>query len=218
MTKRTIEWRKTENPVAYPEAVSFMEERVQGIIEERAPETIWLLEHPALYTLGTSARPEELLDANNLPVFQAGRGGRYTYHGPGQKIIYVMVDLRKGKRDIRAFVQSLEAWIIATLGRFNIKGRCYPERIGVWVERDQKREDKIAAIGIRIRRWVTFHGIAINVAPDLEHFKGIVPCGITNHGITSFEDLGVTASMDEVDIALKETFKDAFPNIGKIAS
>ncbi|MCI0599900.1 MAG: lipoyl(octanoyl) transferase LipB [Beijerinckiaceae bacterium] len=206
------EWRVTEGLVPYDEAVAFMEARVAAIAAGSAPEMVWLLEHPPLYTAGTSARAADLLDAR-FPVHKTGRGGQFTYHGPGQRIIYVMLDLNRRKPDLRAFVYALEEWIIATLRIFNVNGERRADRIGVWVPRPDKprgpcgeaAEDKIAAIGIRLRRWVTFHGIALNVAPDLSHFSGIVPCGISaSHlGVTSLRDLGVEASMSEVDQGLR---------------
>lgn len=194
----------------YGEAVVWMEARVAAIASGEAPECVWLLEHPPLYTAGTSAQESDLLVPARFPVYRTGRGGQYTYHGPGQRVAYVMLDLRRRGSDIRAFVCALEDWIIATLARFGVTGERRPGRIGVWVPRPELgpgREDKIAAIGVRVRRWVSFHGIAINVAPDLEHFSGIVPCGVRDQGVTSLADLGVAAGMDEVDAALKATFR-----------
>jgi lipoyl(octanoyl) transferase len=200
-----IDWLVSDAPVAYPAAVAFMEDRVEAIRAGRAPEAIWLLEHPALYTAGTSARPEELLDAAALPVFPSGRGGRYTYHGPGQRVAYVMLDLRRRGGDVRAFVHALEGWVIASLARLGVHGERRCDRIGIWVERGGGREAKIAAIGVRVRRWITFHGIAINVDPRLDHFAGIVPCGIAEHGVTSLADLGIDATLADVDAALRAT-------------
>jgi lipoyl(octanoyl) transferase len=210
----SAEWRVSKGLVPYAESVAFMETRVAAIAEGQAPELIWLLEHPPLYTAGTSAREADLLKAR-FPVHKTGRGGQFTYHGPGQRVIYVMLDLNRRKPDLRAFVCALEEWIIATLSRLGVEGERREGRIGVWVARPERprgaggeiAEDKIAAIGIRVRRWVTFHGIALNVAPDLTHFSGIVPCGISaaHLGITSLRDLGLQASMGEVDRALRET-------------
>jgi len=215
MTADGIEWRISDHPVAYPEAVAFMERRVQEIRAGQAPETVWLLEHPPLYTAGTSADPSELLAPGRFPVYPTGRGGRYTYHGPGQRIAYVMLDLTKRGQDVRRFVCDLEDWLIAALGRFNVKGERRPGRVGIWVDLARRggkpgSEAKIAAIGVRVRRWVTFHGVALNVDPDLEHFTGIVPCGIAEHGVTSLLDLGQTATSMDADLALRETFAEVF--------
>lgn len=207
-----IEWRLSDAPVAYQAAVAEMETRVATIRAEAASELVWLLEHPPLYTAGTSARPEDLLDPGRLPVYRSGRGGQYTYHGPGQRIAYVLLDLdtlERG-RDIRCHVWRLEEWIIAALTRFNVKGERRDGRIGVWVIGHDGREEKIAAIGVRVRHWVSYHGVALNVDPNLEHFRGIVPCGIAEHGVTSLAVLGITASMSEVDIALRATFDEVF--------
>jgi lipoyl(octanoyl) transferase len=214
-----LEWRVSDKLVPYADAVAFMEARVAAIAQGQAPELIWLLEHPPLYTAGTSAREADLLDAR-FPVHKTGRGGQFTYHGPGQRVIYVMLDLTRRKQDLRAFVCALEEWIIAAIKTFGVTGERRDGRIGVWVARPENprgangdiAEDKIAAIGIRVRRWVTFHGIALNVAPDLTHFSGIVPCGIlaSHLGTTSLRDLGVQASMSEVDLALRETFAPIF--------
>jgi lipoyl(octanoyl) transferase len=209
-----VAWRISDAPVAYPEAVAAMEERVAGIIEGRADELVWLLEHPPLYTSGTSARTEDVRDAR-FPVFATGRGGQLTYHGPGQRVAYVMLDLRRRKPDVRAFVGDLEEWIIRTLAAFNVRGERRSDRVGVWVRRPDKgadAEDKIAAIGVRIKRWVTLHGIALNVEPDLTHFSGIVPCGIADarYGVTSLMDLGLPVTMADVDVALKENFRAVF--------
>ena len=207
------EWRISDAPVPYEEAVREMEERVAAIAEGRAPELVWLLEHPPLYTAGTSAEERDLVDPERFPVFQTGRGGQYTYHGPGQRVAYVMLDLKRRKPDVREFVGDLEKWLIATLAEFNVTGELRQGRVGVWVRRPDKgfnSEDKIAAIGVRIRKWVTFHGVSLNVDPDLDHFTGIVPCGISQHGVTSLADLGITAAMSDVDIALKRTFAEVF--------
>ena len=215
-----MEWITTEGLTPYEDALAFMEARVAAIAEGRAPECIWLLEHPPLYTAGTSAKPADLTDPDRFPVFQARRGGQYTYHGPGQRVIYVMLDLNRRGRDVRCFVQALETWVIAALAEFNVTGLIREGRVGVWVERPDKprgpggalAEDKIAAIGIRLRKWVSFHGISINVEPDLEHFSGIVPCGITDHGVTSLVDLGLPVTMGDLDAALKATFAETFPD------
>ena len=215
----SVEWRVSDALVPYTDAVAFMDARVEAIKAGTAPELVWLLEHPPLYTAGTSARAMDLLEAR-FPVHKSGRGGQFTYHGPGQRIAYVMLDLNRRNPDLRAFVCALETWIIAALGTFGVKGERRNGRIGVWVARPDKprgpggdtAEDKIAAIGIRVRRWVSFHGIALNVAPDLAHFSGIVPCGISaaHFGVTSLHDLGVAAGMGEVDAALRETFEPIF--------
>jgi lipoyl(octanoyl) transferase len=205
-----IEWRFSDVPVPYPEAVAFMEQRVAAIRAGTAPECIWLLEHPPLYTGGTSADPKDLLDPERFPVYQTGRGGQYTYHGPGQRVVYVMLDLKTRGADIRGFVHSLEEWLIRTLGRFVVKGERRDGRVGIWVDRGGGREDKIAAIGVRVRHWVSFHGIALNVDPELAHFSGIVPCGISRHGVTSLWDLGLTPTMDDVDCALMASFAEVF--------
>jgi lipoyl(octanoyl) transferase len=208
-----VEWIVSEGQVPYPDALAAMRARAAAIAEGTAPEAVWLLEHPPLYTAGTSAEPKDLLDPDRFPVYDAGRGGEYTYHGPGQRVAYLMLDLRERGRDVRCLVRGLEGWLIDTLGEFNITGERREGRIGVWVRRPDKgfaREDKIAAIGVRVSRWVTFHGIALNVSPDLSHFGGIVPCGITDQGVTSFEDLGQLVSMPEVDSALKAAFEHRF--------
>ncbi len=209
-----VEWRVSDSLVPYEDAVAAMEARVAGIAAGTAPEQVWLLEHPPLYTAGTSANRADLLDAR-FPVFESGRGGQMTYHGPGQRVGYVMLDLKKRGPDVRRFVASLEEWIIRTLARFNVRGERREDRIGVWVRRPDKgegHEDKIAALGIRIKQWVTLHGIAINVEPDLTHFSGIVPCGVSTarYGVTSLADLGIHVSMAEVDMALKGTFAELF--------
>ena len=192
----------------YPEAVAAMEARAEAIAAGAAGEQVWLLEHPPIYTAGTSARDEDLLEAR-FPVFRTGRGGQYTYHGPGQRIGYVMLDLKRRKPDVRAFVFDLEQWLIETLAFFNVKGERRQSRVGIWVVRGD-REDKIAALGVRIRRWVTFHGISLNVEPDLSHFSGIVPCGVSDHGITSLADLGIPVSTADVDVALQQAFRKVF--------
>jgi lipoyl(octanoyl) transferase len=203
-------WRIAPRPVEYDVAVAEMSARVTAIAKGREPELIWLLEHPALYTAGTSAKSGDLLDPDFLPVYQTGRGGQYTYHGPGQRIVYVMADLDRRGRDLRLFVQTLEAWIIATLALFDITAMRIKGRVGVWVARPDKgpdRFDKIAAIGIRVRRWVSFHGISINLDPDLDHYRAIVPCGILDDGVTSIADLGHKVAMSELDMALRSTFE-----------
>ncbi|MBI2585812.1 MAG: lipoyl(octanoyl) transferase LipB [Rhodospirillales bacterium] len=210
-----VDWRISDRPVAYPDAVRFMEGRVDEIFRGAAPEMVWLLEHPPLYTAGTSADDAELLDPGRFPVFRTGRGGRYTYHGPGQRVAYVMLDLRKRNNDVRGFVRDLEQWVIRALARFNVIGERHDDRVGIWVRRGAphnpaSRDDKIAAIGVRVRRWVTYHGVAINLEPDLDHFTGIVPCGIEGAGVTSLWDLGITATMPELDSALMATFADVF--------
>jgi lipoyl(octanoyl) transferase len=210
MERGGVEWRHSNQPVAYDEAVALMEQRIAEIRDGSAPELVWLLEHPPLYTAGTSARPEDLLDPARLPVFKSGRGGQYTYHGPGQRIAYVLLDLDHRGRDLRCHVWRLEEWIIKTLARFNVKGERRHGRIGVWIGRPDGHDDKIAAVGVRVRRWVTYHGVALNVAPDLDHYRGIVPCGIdpasSGHGVTSLARLGIPASMTEIDAALHATF------------
>ncbi len=204
-------WQIFDWLMPYEQTVGAMKDRADAIARGEAREAVWLLEHPPLYTAGTSARPEDLRQPDALPVFAAGRGGQYTYHGPGQRVAYVMLDLRERGRDIRCFVNALEGWIIDTLAAFNIKGERREGRIGVWVARPHLgREDKIAAIGVRVSRWVSFHGISLNVAPNLSHYDGIVPCGITEHGVTSFEDLGHLISMPEVDSALRTAFEARF--------
>ncbi|WP_291338116.1 lipoyl(octanoyl) transferase LipB [Albidovulum sp.] len=215
---RMVEWRTSEGLVPYEEALAFMEARVAAIAAGEADEMVWLLEHPPLYTAGTSARAEDLTDPGRFPVHAAGRGGQYTYHGPGQRVAYVMLDLNRRGRDVRAYVRKLEDWIIAALAEFNVKGEVRPDRVGVWVVRPDRpaaadgapREDKIAAIGVKLRRWISFHGIAINVEPDLSHFEGIVPCGISEHGVTSLVDLGLPVTMADLDLALKAGFARVF--------
>jgi lipoyl(octanoyl) transferase len=207
-------WAVSAAPVGYAEATAAMEARAEAIAAGRAGELVWLLEHPPLYTAGVSAKPDDLLQPDRFPVFQSGRGGQFTYHGPGQRVAYVMLDLTARRRDVRAFVLALEAWIIRALARFNVEGEVRSGRVGVWVQRSAAltpaREDKIAAIGVKLRRWVSFHGVSLNVEPDLSHFEGIVPCGVTEHGVTSLVDLGLPVSMDEADAALKAAFAEVF--------
>lgn len=208
-----VAWAVSRGLIPYEPAVAFMEARAAAIAAGEAAEMVWLLEHPPLYTAGVSAKPEDLLDAGRLPVFRSGRGGQYTYHGPGQRVAYVMLDLRARGRDVSAFVCGLERWIKTALAQFNIEGRIRPGRVGVWVERKGvgwSREDKIAAIGIRLRKWVSFHGVSLNVEPDLSHFEGIVPCGIREHGVTSLVDLGLPVTMEDADAALKAAFESQF--------
>jgi len=202
------EWRVAGGLTPYPDAVAFMEARAAAISEEKAQELVWLVEHPAIYTAGTSAKAEDLLDAR-FPVFKSGRGGQYTYHGPGQRVGYVMLNLKRRKADVRAFVHDLEQWLIGALAQFDIKGERREGRVGIWVVRGV-REDKIAAIGVRVRRWVTFHGVSLNVDPDLSHFSGIVPCGVSDHGVTSLHDLGLPVTLADVDVALKKSFAKVF--------
>ena len=212
-----VEWIISDGLTGYDEAVAFMEARVAAILDGRAGEAVWLVEHPPLYTGGTSARPADLLDAR-FPVHATGRGGQYTYHGPGQRIAYVMLDLNRRGRDVRRFVADLEAWIIAALAEFGVRGEIREGRVGVWVARPDKpplpdgamREDKIAAIGVKLRRWISFHGVAINVEPDLGHYSGIVPCGISGHGVTSLVDLGLPVGMADLDLALRNSFSPIF--------
>jgi lipoyl(octanoyl) transferase len=207
-------WAVSSGLVAYPQAEAVMEARANAIAEGAAGELVWLLEHPPLYTAGVSAKPADLLDPQRFPVFRSGRGGQFTYHGPGQRVAYVMLDLTARGRDVRAFVQSLQAWIIEALALLGVRGGVREGRVGVWVERvapgGQAREDKVAAIGVKLRRWVSFHGVSLNVDPDLGHFGGIVPCGVTAHGVTSLADLGATASLGDADAALKEAFVAIF--------
>ncbi|GAA6196150.1 lipoyl(octanoyl) transferase LipB [Pseudophaeobacter arcticus] len=213
-----VEWITSDRPVDYDEAIDFMETRAAEIAAGTAPECIWLLEHPPLYTAGTSARIEDLTEPDRFPVYTSKRGGQYTYHGPGQRVVYVMLNVAKRGHDVRRFVQELEAWVILALAEFNLTGHIRAGRVGVWVERPDKprradgglSEDKIAAIGIRLRKWVSFHGISINVEPDLEHFGGIVPCGIQEHGVTSLVDLGLPVTLSDVDVALKRSFYEVF--------
>jgi lipoyl(octanoyl) transferase len=213
-----VEWVVEERPVGYEDAVAEMEARVAAIAAGEARERAWLVEHPPLYTAGTSARDEDLVEPDRFPVFRSGRGGQFTYHGPGQRVAYVMLDLNRRVPDLRRYVAALEAWLIATLAEFNIRGERREDRVGVWVRRPDKApsfpggvaEDKIAAIGIRVRRWVSFHGVSLNVEPDLSHFSGIVPCGVSQHGVTSLVDLGMPVTMPEVDHAMRRTFETVF--------
>jgi lipoyl(octanoyl) transferase len=205
-----IEWRISDRPITYPEALAAMEERIEAIRAGRSAELAWLLEHPPLYTAGTSARPEDLLAPDRFPVFVAGRGGQYTYHGPGQRIVYLMLDLQRRRPDLRAYVWRLEEWVIQTLRQFDVRGERRSGRIGIWVVKPDGAEAKIAAIGVRVRRWVTFHGLAINLRPELDHFAGIVPCGIRGFGVTSFADLGLATSMTQLDDVLIRTFPAVF--------
>ena len=210
---RAVEWIVADGETPYPQALAAMKTRASAIAEGRADEAVWLIEHPPLYTAGTSATSGDLLAPDRFPVYEAGRGGQYTYHGPGQRVAYVMLDLRERARDVRCLVQGLEGWLIDTLSAFNIKGERREGRIGIWVRRPEKgpgREDKIGAIGVRVSKWVTYHGIALNVAPDLSHFGGIVPCGIADQGVTSFEDLGQLVAIEEVDTALRAAFEHRF--------
>jgi lipoyl(octanoyl) transferase len=214
-----VEWRVSDAPVGYEAALKAMDERAAAIATGTAPELVWLLEHPPLYTAGTSARPQDLVEAR-FPVHQTGRGGQFTYHGPGQRVAYAMLDLNRRKPDVRAYVAALEEWIIRTLADFNVRGERRDDRVGVWVRRPEKGqdlagqpfEDKIAALGIRVRKWVTLHGISVNVEPELTHFSGIVPCGVSEqrYGVTSLADLGLPVSMAEVDITLRKKFEEVF--------
>jgi lipoyl(octanoyl) transferase len=203
-----VEWCVSDRLVDYEAALAAMTTRAAAIARGEAAELVWLLEHPPLYTSGTSAKPHELLEAR-FPVYVAGRGGQFTYHGPGQRVGYVMLDLKRRGADVRAFVHDLEEWLIRTLAAFNVKGERRDGRVGIWVARGS-REDKIAAIGVRVRRWVTFHGVSLNIDPDLTHFSGIVPCGVSEHGVTSLHDLGTAVSMADVDVAMKNAFADVF--------
>ncbi len=213
-----MDWKISDGLTDYEEAVAFMEARVAAIAAGEAEECVWLLEHPPLYTAGTSAQPQDLTDPDRFPVYESKRGGEYTYHGPGQRVAYVMLDLNKRGRDVRRFVTQLETWVISALGEFNVTGEIRGGRVGVWVQRHDKpltamgqpAEDKIAAIGLRLRKWVSFHGISINVEPDLDHFSGIVPCGIHEHGVTSLVDLGLPVTMADMDTALRKTFAEVF--------
>ncbi len=217
-----VEWITSDALVPYEDAVAFMDKRVAEIAAGEAEECIWLLEHPALYTAGTSAKREDLTDPDRFPVYDSKRGGQYTYHGPGQRVAYVMLDLNKRGRDIRRFVTQLETWMIAALAEFNVTAEIRDGRVGVWVPRPEKaplpdgspREDKIGAIGVRLRRWISFHGLSINLEPELSHFDGIVPCGITGHGVTSLVDLGLPVTMNDLDIALKKQFESVFVDVG----
>lgn len=221
-----VRWRISDQLVPYEDALAEMERQVAAIAAGEADEMVWLLEHPPLYTAGTSANSSDLIDADRFPVFDAGRGGEYTYHGPGQRVAYVMLDLKRRKQDVRAYVAALEQVIISTLDKMNIKGERREDRVGVWVQRPERphladgtmAEDKIAALGIRLRKWVSFHGLSINVDPDLEHFAGIVPCGITQYGVTSLVDLGTLVMMGDVDVLLKQSFEEIFgPTVRDVA-
>jgi lipoyl(octanoyl) transferase len=207
------DWQVAPGLTPYPDAVAFMEARAAAIADGTARELVWLVEHPPIYTAGTSAKDADLLDAR-FPVFKTGRGGQFTYHGPGQRVGYVMLDLKRRGGDVRGFVRDLEEWLIRTLARFNVKGERREGRVGIWVARSAKvpggREDKIGAIGVRVRRWVTFHGVSLNVDPDLSHFTGIVPCGVREHGVTSLHDLGLLVSMADADVAMKAAFEEVF--------
>jgi lipoyl(octanoyl) transferase len=213
-----LKWMKTEKFINYPDALEQMEQIVSGLISGNDLEHVWLLEHPELYTAGTSANLSDLIDPDLFPVYSSQRGGQYTYHGPGQRIAYTMLDLNKRGKDVRKYVHSLEEWIIQTLAEFDIKGERRKDRVGVWVVRDDKpasssgqfMEDKIAAVGVRLRKWISFHGIAINVDPNLNHYKGIVPCGIQQHGVTSLADLGLKVTIEDLDKALIKTFDNVF--------
>lgn len=213
-----IDWISTDGLTDYVTATAFMEARAEAIAKGTAPEAIWFLEHPPLYTAGTSAKVEDLTDPNRFPVHTSKRGGQYTYHGPGQRVVYLMLDVGQRGRDVRCFVRDIEVWVIATLAQFGVVGEVRPGRVGVWVARPDKspaadgtlREDKIAAIGIRLRRWISFHGFSINVDPDLSHFSGIVPCGIRDQGVTSLVDLGLPVTMSDLDLALRATFEAHF--------
>lgn len=216
-----VDWMISDGLTPYSEALTYMEECAIQISDGLANEQIWLVEHPPLYTAGTSAEIKDLLTPHRFPVYEAKRGGEFTYHGPGQRVVYVMLDLKHRRQDVRAFISALEEWIIKSLAQFNVKGERREDRVGVWVSRPDKpsfingtiAEDKIAAIGIRLRKWVSFHGIAINVEPDLSHYSGIVPCGISDYGVTSLVDLGLPVTMNDLDIALKHTFQSVFGNL-----
>ncbi len=207
-----VEWRRTAGLVPYEAAVREMEARVAAIRAGTAPELVWLLEHPPLYTAGTSAKASDLVAPGLLPVYRSGRGGQFTYHGPGQRVAYVMLDLRRRGGDIRCYVHALEEWLIRALARLGVAGERREGRIGVWIAGPQGRDDKIAAIGVRVRQWVSYHGIALNVAPDLAHYRGIVPCGIREHGVTSLAALGMEVGMAELDAVLRDTFDSVFPS------
>ncbi len=214
-----VDWLVSDDPVPYPEAVCRMEARVDAIRAGTAPEQVWLLEHPPLYTAGTSARTEDLLAPDRFPVYRSGRGGEFTYHGPGQRVAYVMLDLQRRGPDLRRYVHNLEEWLIRTLASFNVTGERRDGRVGIWIDRGRHggapgREDKIAAVGVRVRRWVSFHGVSLNVEPDLEHFSGIVPCGISGHGVTSLADLGLPVSMADVDAAMATAWHAVFDGDG----
>jgi len=208
-----VRWRVEPQPIGYPDALAEMDRLAEAIAAGREPETVWLIEHPPLYTAGTSARPEDLVDAGRFPIFETGRGGQFTYHGPGQRVAYVMLDLKRRAPDVRRYVAALEEWLIRTLSGFNVRGERREDRVGVWVRHPTKAgegEDKIAAIGIRVRRWVTMHGVSLNVEPDLSHFGGIVPCGVREHGVTSLVELGLPVTMEDVDLVLRREFEVVF--------
>lgn len=209
---KALEWKVSEEPVDYETAVRFMEARVVNIRWGLVGEMVWLLEHPPLYTAGVSAKDTDLLEPDRFPVYQSGRGGQYTYHGPGQRVAYVMLDLTRRGQDVRKFVRNLEEWVIRTLDAFGVKGERREGRVGIWVDRGNGKEEKIAAVGVRLKRWVSYHGIAINVNPELDHFSGIIPCGISDQGVTSLKDLGVDVDMPQVDEVLKKTFLEIFEN------
>jgi lipoyl(octanoyl) transferase len=215
-----IDWCISHRPVPYDAAIAFMETHVAAIRNGTAGELVWLLEHPPIYTAGTSAKEGDLLERTRFPVHYTGRGGQFTYHGPGQRVGYVMLDLKKRKSDVRAFVADMHRWLIAALTQFNLKGETRSDRVGIWITRPcadgTSREDKIAAIGLRVRRWVTYHGFSLNVEPDLSHFDGIVPCGVREHGVTSLVDLGRTATLHDADIALKTCFENIFGKSGTL--
>ena len=216
---QAIEWAISDHAIAYPDALAVMAARAEDIRDGRLGELIWLLEHPALYTAGTSAKREDLIDAKRFPVFESGRGGQFTYHGPGQRIAYVMLDLKARGGDVRGFIRDLERWLQRTLAAFNVKGETRPDRVGLWVNRPEKgqnREDKIAAIGLRVSRWVTTHGISLNVDPDLSHYAGIVPCGISQHGVTSLADLGLPVTLADADVALRRGFEEVFGAVKRV--
>jgi lipoyl(octanoyl) transferase len=215
VTDAPLEWQVSERPVPYPEALADMEARAADIALGRSLERVWLLEHPPLYTAGTSANAADLLSPHRFPVYEAGRGGQYTYHGPGQRIAYVQLDLTRRGKDIRCFVRALENWIIATLADFGVAGVIRKDRVGVWVVHPDGREDKVAALGVRVRKWVTLHGISINVAPDLGHFSGIVPCGIQEHGVTSLASLAIQASMNDIDASLMAHFPNLLDQLAR---
>lgn len=206
----TIAWKISDAPVDYPDALRFMEQRVEDIHAGRKPQLVWLLEHPPLYTAGTSAREEDLLAPNRFPVYPTGRGGQFTYHGPGQRVGYVMLDLRRRSNDVRHFVRDLEEWLIRSLAHFNLRGERCEGRVGIWIARPGGREDKVAALGIRVRKGISFHGVSLNVDPELDHFSGIVPCGISAFGVTSLAQLGLTATLHDVDLAMKSAFEEVF--------
>jgi len=210
MSANDITWKFSDGLIDYEDAIQFMENRVAQIREGSEKELVWFVEHPPLYTAGTSSKEADLLSPKRFPVYQTGRGGQYTYHGPGQRVVYVMLDLNKRGKDVRKFVANLEQWIIDTLAEFNVIGEKREGRIGVWVRREGGKEDKVAAIGVRVRKWVTFHGICINLEPDLSHYTGIVPCGISQHGVTSLIDLGLPVTMNDLDNALKTTWTSIF--------